>query len=237
MDHIGISGGGEGGVVSPAQPSSPERRYKGVRLRKWGRWVSEIRMPNSRERIWLGSYESAEKAARAFDAAAVCLRGSRAPARSTSRSPPLPTSAAASPARLSRSSRSRPRRRGTPTARFRRTPPPPAGRRRRTRSRSGKKQQPLRGRRATTTRPCRQCPPPTAALPTTTAVMMSLTGHSWTRCRRCRRQRLVPMPIWSRPWMISCTGSCTQCRHRHAKTVGRMWWSTAIATWIRHFSQ
>lgn len=77
MDHIGISGGGEGGVVSPAQPSSPERRYKGVRLRKWGRWVSEIRMPNSRERIWLGSYESAEKAARAFDAAAVCLRGSR----------------------------------------------------------------------------------------------------------------------------------------------------------------
>ncbi|KQJ98545.1 ethylene-responsive transcription factor ERF017 [Brachypodium distachyon] len=55
-----------------------ERRYKGVRLRKWGRWVSEIRMPNSRERIWLGSYESAEKAALAFDAAAVCLRGSRA---------------------------------------------------------------------------------------------------------------------------------------------------------------
>ena len=77
MDHIGISGGGEGGVVSPAQPSSPERRYKGVRLRQWGRWVSVIRIPNSRERIWLGSYESAEKAARAFDAAAVCLRGSR----------------------------------------------------------------------------------------------------------------------------------------------------------------
>uniref|UniRef100_A0A0D9X8J8 AP2/ERF domain-containing protein n=1 Tax=Leersia perrieri TaxID=77586 RepID=A0A0D9X8J8_9ORYZ len=70
MDQDGISGG-----AAPPQ-SSPERRYKGVRLRKWGRWVSEIRMPNSRERIWLGSYESAEKAARAFDAAAVCLRGS-----------------------------------------------------------------------------------------------------------------------------------------------------------------
>ncbi|CAL5012832.1 unnamed protein product [Urochloa decumbens] len=65
-----------------------ERRYKGVRLRKWGRWVSEIRMPNSRERIWLGSYESAEKAARAFDAAAVCLRGSRAGSLNFPESPP-----------------------------------------------------------------------------------------------------------------------------------------------------
>ncbi|KAL5229612.1 hypothetical protein ABZP36_028388 [Zizania latifolia] len=65
---------GKGGRASGRPPA--ERRYKGVRLRKWGRWVSEIRMPNSRERIWLGSYESAEKAARAFDAAAVCLRGS-----------------------------------------------------------------------------------------------------------------------------------------------------------------
>ncbi|XP_008784342.2 ethylene-responsive transcription factor ERF017 [Phoenix dactylifera] len=54
-----------------------ERRYRGVRKRKWGRWVSEIRLPNSRERIWLGSYDSPDKAARAFDAAVVCLRGRR----------------------------------------------------------------------------------------------------------------------------------------------------------------
>ncbi|KAK4274525.1 hypothetical protein QN277_017731 [Acacia crassicarpa] len=53
-------------------------KYKGVRKRKWGKWVSEIRLPNSRERIWLGSYDSAEKAARAFDAALLCLRGDRA---------------------------------------------------------------------------------------------------------------------------------------------------------------
>jgi hypothetical protein len=65
--------------------SSPEmdggresKKYKGVRLRKWGKWVSEIRLPNSRERIWLGSYNAPEKAARAFDAAFVCLRGSGA---------------------------------------------------------------------------------------------------------------------------------------------------------------
>lgn len=52
-----------------------DSRFKGVRKRKWKKWVSEIRLPNSRERIWLGSYDSAEKAARAFDAALFCLRG------------------------------------------------------------------------------------------------------------------------------------------------------------------
>lgn len=58
-----------------------EARYKGVRKRKWGKYVSEIRLPNSRERIWLGSYESAEKAAKAFDAAMYCLRGRKAATR------------------------------------------------------------------------------------------------------------------------------------------------------------
>ncbi|XP_045805923.1 ethylene-responsive transcription factor ERF017-like [Trifolium pratense] len=58
--------------------SGNNKKYKGVRLRKWGKWVCEIRLPNSRERIWLGSYDSAEKAARAFDAALYCLRGPNA---------------------------------------------------------------------------------------------------------------------------------------------------------------
>ncbi|BAS81220.1 ethylene-responsive transcription factor ERF018 [Oryza sativa Japonica Group] len=58
-----------------ASPPEMEKKYKGVRRRKWGKWVSEIRLPNSRDRIWLGSYDSPEKAARAFDAAFVTLRG------------------------------------------------------------------------------------------------------------------------------------------------------------------
>lgn len=63
----------EKGATSQATTSSC--KYKGVRLRKWGKYVCEIRLPNSRERIWLGSYDSAVKAARAFDAAQFCLRG------------------------------------------------------------------------------------------------------------------------------------------------------------------
>ncbi|KZV26830.1 hypothetical protein F511_06677 [Dorcoceras hygrometricum] len=58
--------------------SRKERRvghFKGVRMRKWGKWVAEVRQPKSRDRIWLGSYETPEEAARAYDAAMVCLRG------------------------------------------------------------------------------------------------------------------------------------------------------------------
>ncbi|GLJ17198.1 hypothetical protein SUGI_0297810 [Cryptomeria japonica] len=49
-------------------------KYRGVRKRKWGKYVAEIRS-GKRSRISLGSYFTPEAAARAYDAALLCLRG------------------------------------------------------------------------------------------------------------------------------------------------------------------
>ncbi|XP_024399690.1 uncharacterized protein [Physcomitrium patens] len=59
--------------------SSQQAAFKGVRMRAWGKWVTEIRDPTSKARIWLGSFSTAEMAARAYDAAVVCLKGPSAP--------------------------------------------------------------------------------------------------------------------------------------------------------------